>query len=166
MDQALSRLVKKGVLKRAGRGVYGYPRISALIGEVMPGANEVAEAMARRGSQKLLPSGVLAANLLGLSDQVPARMVYLTDGPSRKAMLGKLPVVLRRSTPARLATAGRVSGDVAQALRFLRREQVDDEVIVKLRKRLGKEHKEQLLKDIPLVPAWVGEIFRKVAEKA
>lgn len=166
VDQALSRLVKKEVLKRAGRGVYSYPKQSGWLGELSPAPIAVAEAMARRGSQKLMPSGALAANLLGLSDQVPARMVYLTDGPSRKAMLGKLPVVLRRSTPARLATAGRVSGDVAQALRFLRKEQVDDEVIVKLRKRLGKEHKEQLLRDIPLVPAWVGEIFRKVAEKA
>jgi hypothetical protein len=74
-----------------------------------------------------------------------------------------LPVVLKQTTPARLATAGRVSGTVAQALRFLRKDQVDETVIEKLRARLSKADKEQLLRDIPLVPAWVGEIFRQIA---
>ena len=74
-----------------------------------------------------------------------------------------LPITLKRTTPRGLATAGRASGTVAQALRFIRRPQVDDSVIAKLRSRLGAREKQQLIDNIPLVPAWIGEVFRKVA---
>ncbi len=163
VDLSLSRLVKKGILRRLARGVYVYPEKNRLLGELSPRPEEVAKALARRGAQKLLPSGAFAANLLGLTEQVPAKVEYLTDGPSRTAMIRNLPVVLKQSTPARLATAGRVSGTVAQALRFLRKEQVDDSVVARLRERLSAGDKEQLIRDIPLVPAWVGAVFRKVA---
>lgn len=165
VDLVLFRLLKKGLLRRVDRGVYGYPEKSQLIGELSPSPEAVAKALARRGSQKLMPSGAYAANLLGLTEQVPAKIEYLTDGPSRRVMIQKLPVVLKQTTPARLATAGRVSGTVAQALRFLRKDQVDEAVIEKLRARLGKTDKKQLLRDIPLVPAWIGEVFRQVAEQ-
>ena len=163
VDQALSRLVRGGLLRRVGRGLYGLPTRHPLLGELSANPEEIAKALARRGSQKLQPSGALAANLLGLTDQVPARMEYLTDGPARQAMVRELPVTLKPTTPRRLATAGRASGTVAQALRFLRRPQIDDSVIATLRKRLGPEEEQQLLVDIPLVPAWIGEVFRKVA---
>ncbi len=163
VDLSLSRLVKKGILRRLDRGVYVYPEKNRLLGELSPRPEEVAKALARRGAQKLLPSGAFAANLLGLTEQVPAKIEYLTDGPSRTAIIRNLPVVLKQSTPARLATAGRVSGTVAQALRFLRKDQVDDSVIARLRERLSADDKRQLIRDIPLVPAWVGVVFRKVA---
>lgn len=166
VDQALSRLVRQGALRRVSRGVYNYPEKNRLLGELSPGPEKVAKALARQGLQRIIPSGAYAANLLGLSEQVPARVEYLTDGPSRKVMICKLPVILKRTTPRQMATASRVSGSVAQALRFLRKDQVDETIIKKLRTRLSKEDKEQLLKDIPLVPAWIGEIFRQVAETA
>lgn len=165
VDLALFRLLKKGLLRRVDRGVYGYPEKSQLIGELSPSPEAVAKALARRGAQKLMPSGAYAANMLGLTEQVPSKIEYLTDGPSRRIMIQKLPVVLKQTTPARLATAGRVSGTVAQALRFLRKDQVDEAVIEKLRARLGKTDKEQLLRDVPLVPAWIGEVFRQVAQE-
>lgn len=163
VDLALSRLTKKGVLRRVDRGVYGFPEKSRLIGELSPRPDEVAKALVRRRGQRLLPSGASAANLLGLTEQVPARVEYLTDGRARRVMIRNLPVVLKQATPGRLATAGRVSGTVAQALRFLRKERVDDAVVEKLRERLSEADKAQLLRDIPLVPAWVGEVFRRVA---
>ena len=165
VDLALFRLLKKGLLRRVDRGVYGYPEKSRLIGELSPSPEAVAKAMARQGARKLLPSGAYAANLLGLTEQVPAKIEYLTDGPTRRVMIQKLPVVLKQTTPARLATAGRVSGTVAQALRFLRKDQVDETVIQKLRERLSEADKEQLVRDIPLVPAWVGEAFRRIAAR-
>lgn len=164
VDLALSRLTKKGILRRVDRGVYGYPEKSRLIGELSPRPEEVAKALARRGNRRLLPSGAYAANLLGFTEQVPFKVEYLTDGPTRRVMIRKLPVTLKQTTPARLATAGRVSGTVAQALRFLRKERVDDAIVEKLRERLTEDDKKQLLRDIPLVPAWVGETFRRVAE--
>ena len=163
VDQALSRLVRSGVLCRVSRGLYGLPARHPVLGELSASPEEVAKAMARRGSQKLQAGGALSANLLGLTEQVPARMEYLTDGPTRRAMIRNLPITLKRTTPRGLATAGRASGTVAQALRFIRRPQVDDSVIAKLRSRLGAREKQQLIDDIPLVPAWICEVFRKVA---
>ena len=107
-----------------------------------------------------------AANLLGLSEQVPAKIVYLTDGPSRTIMIKNLPVELRQSTPKRLATAGKISGTVAEALRYLRKDQVDEDVVARLRNRLSETDKKQLMRDIALVPAWIGNVFRKVAGDA
>lgn len=166
VDLALWRLVKKGIVRRVDRGVYGFPKKNRLIGELSPRPEAVAKAIARKGARKLLPSGAMAANLLGLTDQVPAKVEYLTDGRTKQVMIKKLPVVLKQSTPTRLATAVRVSGTVSQALRFLRREQVDDQVIEKLRRRLSDPDKARLLQDIPLVPAWVGAAFRKIATDA
>jgi hypothetical protein len=166
IDLALSRLVKKGILRRVDRGVYGFPEKNRLIGELSPRPEAVAKALARKGAQKLLPSGAIAANLLGLTEQVPARIEYLTDGRTKQVMIKNLPVVLKQASPSRLATAGRVSGTVSQALRFLRKDQVNDEVIKKLRQRLSAADKAQLLRDIPLVPAWVGEAFRKLVADA
>jgi len=160
---ALTRLVRRGSLTRVSRGVYVYPKQSKLLGELAPSPQEVAKALARRGGERLQPAGAQAANLLGLSEQVPAKVVYLTDGPSRTIMLKNLPIELRQSTPKRLATAGKVSGTVAEALRYLRKEQVDEQVVARLRDRLSATDKKQLMKDIALVPAWIGDVFRKVA---
>lgn len=161
----MSRLVRKNLLTRISRGVYAFPQRNKLIGEVSPSPDEVAKALARRGSRKLLPSGALAANLLGLSEQVPSRVEYLTDGPSCKVMIKRLEVALKQTTPRNLATADRVTGVVIQALRFLRRQQVGPDVVEKLRQRLKTAERLQLVKDIPLAPAWMAPIFRKIAEE-
>jgi len=96
---ALTRLVRRGALKRVSRGVYVYPKQNKLLGELAPSPQEVAEALARRGGERLLPSGAQAANLLGLSEQVPAKIIYLTDGPSRTATSWAIPSP-PASTPA------------------------------------------------------------------
>ena len=165
IDKGLSRLSKKGILRRIARGIYGYPERNALIGERSPNPETVAIALARRGGQKIVPSGATAANLLGLTNQVPAKIEYLTEGPSRRIMINQLPIVLKQTTSLNMATAGRVTGTVIQALRFLRKEHVDNKTIDKLCARLSKEDKQQLLRDIRLAPAWMGTIFRKVAEQ-
>lgn len=163
VDQVLSRLVKKGTLERVDRGVYALPKISPVLGRLSPEPEAVALALARRGAQRLIPAGAHAANLLGLTTQVPARIEYLTDGPPRRVMIQKLPVVLKRTTTRNLATAGRISGTVIQALRFLGRKNVDEDIVRQLRARLKESEKAQLLQDIPLAPAWMAPVFRQVA---
>jgi hypothetical protein len=81
-------------------------------------------------------------------------------------MVKRISVELKQTTPRNLATAGRVSGVVIQALRFLRRQQVGSEVVEKLRKRLKPAERRQLLKDIPYAPAWMAPIFREIAEES
>jgi hypothetical protein len=94
---------------------------------------------------------------------VPQRIVYLTDGTPRHVRSGKQQIVLRRTTPRNMATAGRVSGLVIQAMRYLGQRHVDQAVIAKLRKRLGPKERSQLLEDLSLAPAWIGELMREIA---
>ena len=79
----------------------------------------IAEALARRDGVRLQPSEAAAANMLHLSDQVPMRVVYETDGPPRKIEAGTLTIQFRRRAPRKMATAGKMSGLVFGALRGL-----------------------------------------------
>lgn len=111
------------------------------------------------------PTGAYAANLLGLSDQVPAKVVFLTDGRSKRVRLGKLEIVLKQTSPRNMGTAGRVAGLVIQALRYLGHANVDDDTMKRLGRRLSADQKAELLKDIAYAPAWIGKIIRRVADK-
>ena len=163
MDQSLSRLVKKGVLRRVDRGVYGYPEMSPLVGALSPAPDVVAKALAVSGQQRLLPGKAYAANLLGLTEQVPGLVEYLTDGPPRRRTIQRLSVVLKRTTTKNLATADRMTGTVIQALRFLGKDKVGPDAIQILRGRLSPKDKAQLISDIPLAPAWMASVFRQIA---
>ncbi len=125
---------------------------------------QVAQALAGRDNLKIQPSGAYAANLLGLSDQVPAKVVFLTDGSHRKIQIGKRSIVLKRTTPKNMATAGKISGLVIQALRFIGQENIDDKVIGILKRRLSAKDKQILAADIRYVPAWVEKVVRRLQE--
>jgi 3',5'-cyclic AMP phosphodiesterase CpdA len=165
IDQALSRSVREGRIRRLTRGVYDYPRRHPRLGLLAPSMDDVARALAGRDASRIQPSGAHAANLLGLSDQVPVRAVYLTDGRSRTVQVGRRTVVLKKTTPRNMATAGRISGTVIQALRWLGRRHVDDRVIATLRKRLGDQDREQLLADIRFAPAWIAAVVRHMVRR-
>lgn len=162
---ALSRYFKAGAVRRPARGLYQVPERHPLLGELHASPDKVATALAGEHHLKLQPSGAYAANLLGLSDQVPQRIVYLTDGTPRQVRIGKQQIVLRRTTPRNMATAGRISGMVIQAIRYVGRRHVDRTVIDKLRRRLGPKERAQLLQDAPLAPVWIGELMRQIASR-
>ena len=162
IDQALSRLVRSRDIRRLTRGLYDYPRKHQAFGDVPPGVDRIAAALAEKDNLKIQPSGAYAANLLGLSDQVPARVVFLTDGSSRMVQIGNWNIKLKKTTPKNMATAGRVSGLVIQALRYMKQENIDDMIINKLKRRLSVEDKKQLVSDLRYAPAWIGEIFKQL----
>ena len=122
--------------------------------------------MQARDQSRVLPSGAHAANLLGLSTQVPVRAVYLTDGRTRKVPLGQQQIVFKHAATRQMTTAGRMSGTVIQGLRWLGRDHVDPSTIATLRRRLSDEDKKQLLQDLRYAPAWIANIMRQVAEPA
>src|ERR1044071_5815914 len=110
VDLALHRLVKRKTLWRLARGLYEYPREHEELGLLSPDIEKVAKALAGKDRIRLQPAGAYASNLLGLSEQVPARVVVLTDGPSRTVKIGRQEIQLRRTTPRTMAAAGRLSG--------------------------------------------------------
>src|SRR5580693_2107266 len=124
VDIALHRLARKGTIRRLARGVYDFPKEHPVLGLLAPSADTVAQALAGRDRTRLQPAGAYAANALGLSEQVPAKAVFLTDGPSRTVKIGPTTIQLRRTTPRNMAAAGRISGLLIQAFRELGKEHV------------------------------------------
>lgn len=163
VDLVLHRLVKKGTLRRLARGLYDYPRTDPDLGLLSPTTDAIVKALKGRDNILLQPSGGYAANLLGLSDQVPMKIVFLTDGPARRVQIGRQVIMLKHTTPRAMATAGRVSGLVIQALRHIGHRYVDDAAVARLEKRLSNEDKKQLFQDIRYAPAWIAAILRRVA---
>jgi hypothetical protein len=165
VDIALHRLAKKGDIRRLARGVYDFPKRHPVLGLLSPSADTIAQALAGRDRTRIQPAGAYAANVLGLSDQVPAKAVFLTDGPSRTVKIGPMTIQLRRTTPRNMAAAGRVSGLVIQALRELGEPHITPERINHLKRTLPLDKRRQLLKDLKLAPAWMHPILRELAEE-
>jgi hypothetical protein len=165
IDITLHRLTQKGTIRRLARGVYDFPKEHPVLGPLQPSAEAVAKALAARDCTRLQPAGAYAANALGLSEQVPAKAVFLTDGPSRTVKIGPMTIQLRRTTAKNMAAAGRLSGLVIQALRELGKEHVTPERRAQLKRSLPAQKRQELIKDIKLAPAWMHPIFRELAEE-
>lgn len=162
---ALKRYKQSGMIRQLGRGLYDYPKEHHLLGQLSPPLEDIAKALAGRDAIRLQPSGAYVANLLGLSTQVPMKVVYLTDGISRTIKVGNQDIVLKRTTPKNMACAGKISGNVIQALRYMGKDHVDSRTIDKLEQRLDVEACNQLMKDIRYAPAWIAEIFRELSRR-
>lgn len=165
VDLALHRLAKKGIIRRLARGLYDFPEQHPVLGPLSPSADTIAEALAGRDRTRLQPAGAYAANALGLSEQVPAKAVFLTDGASRTVKVGPMTIQLRRTTPRNMAAAGQLSGLVIQAFRELGKEHVTPARVEHLKRTLPAAKRRELLKDLKLAPAWMHPIFRKLAEE-
>jgi len=164
IDLALHRLVKREILRRLARGLYEHPREHAEMGILSPDINKVARALAGKNRLRLQPAGAYAANLLGLSEQVPAKAVFLTDGPSRTVKIGRQEIQLRRTTPRNVAAAGRLSGLLMQAFRHLGKEHITRERLDHLKRTVPTAERRRLLKDLRLAPAWMHPLLRELAE--
>jgi len=165
VDIVLHRLVKRGEIRRLARGLYDYPQEHPVLGSLMPSAETIAQALAGRDQTRLQPAGALAANILGLTEQVPAKVVFLTDGSSRMVKVGPMTIQLRQTTPKNMATAGRLSGLLIQAFRELGEKHISEERIGHLRSTIPLKERRGLLKDISLAPGWMHPIFRQLAEE-
>src|SRR5258708_4174233 len=118
IDQALSRLQHGGTIRRLAQGIYEFPRIHPRIGVLSPSAEAVAKAVAARTNSRIQVSQAKAANLLGLSTQVPAQNVFLTEGPSRTVKIGNQTIILKHTAPSKMIGAGTEAELVLQGRDF------------------------------------------------
>jgi hypothetical protein len=162
---ALARGAKAGRIRKLAQGLYDYPRIGADGKTLLPTTEAVVRALVGREATRFQPSGAHAANMLGLTEQVPVRIVFLTDGKSRTVSIEKRRIVLKHATPRQMATAGRKSGTVIQALRWLGKRSVDDSVIARVRAQLTAREQRELLRDVRHGPVWMTEILRAIARE-
>jgi len=160
---ALKRHKQTGLIRQLARGLYDYPIDHPSFGRIPPSADAVARALASRHAVRLQPTGAYAANVLGLSEQVPTRIVFLTDGPSRRIKFGQQEIVLKNTTTRNMATAGRKSGTIIQALRHIGQRNVNDKTLAILKRQLTTQDRAQLLKDLRHAPGWVADIMRQLA---
>lgn len=165
IGQILSRLVKDGFIRRMGRGLFDYPKTNPILGgELSPDIDQAAKAIARKFKWSILPYGNLAANRLGLSQQVPAKFVYLSSGPTKEVKIGKTAIRFRHARPKEIYTDSAISGLVVQALRYLGRENVNDDIIAHLKQKLSAGEKKELLKNIHFSTEWIFEIVQRIAK--
>lgn len=161
VDKVLSRLVARGKLRRIARGLYDRPGMAS----GLPSAEVIAKALAGNDKLVLQPSGGYAVYLLGLTEAMPARLVFLTNGAPRTVWIGDRQIVLKTGTAKVMACAGRTSGLVIQALRHLKRSGVDERVMEQLRARFSREECASIfVADASFAPAWIAKIMRGIAK--
>jgi Family of unknown function (DUF6088) len=166
IDMALGGLTRSGKIRRIRRGLYDMPRINeALGGKLSPDIDEAARAIARRQRWKIVPEGAWAANLLGLSQQVPAKITYLTDGPNKEIQIGRRSIHFKHARPKVLAGPDGKFALVVQALRYLGKESVGEHEIETLRSSLSPTERRQLIKETQFGVEWINEVAKQIAEK-
>jgi Family of unknown function (DUF6088) len=166
IDMALGSLTRNGTIRRIRRGLYDMPKINpALGGKLSPDIDEAAHAIARRQRWKIVPEGAWAANLLGLSTQVPAKIIYLTDGPNNEVPIGRRSIHFKHARPKAMAGLEGKFALVVQALRHIGKQGIGPSEIEKLRSSLSPAEKRRLVKDARFGVDWIYEVAKEIAEK-
>lgn len=172
VDQALHRLARAGVIRRITRGLYDKPGFNQLTGKpTNPDPRAVVDALARRDQARMIVDGITAANDLGLSDAVPARIVIHTDARLKNIDLGGLRVEFKKAAPSKLYWAGRPAMRVVQALWWLKDMLAGD--APRVRKRLAyifadPVHGPAIVADLRVgfstLPTWIQDFLRDMIE--
>lgn len=166
--KALERMTNEEKIIRVAKGIYCYPKIDHRLGlgVIYPSIDEIARAVARRDKARIVPTGAQALNLLGLSEQVPINAVYLTDGSARKLKLyGERGITFQHTAPKNLAFSNELAMLVTFALREVGADDVTEEMIVSINTLMQQEPRDHVMKDIALMPEWIGKIVRRAYEK-
>ena len=165
VDQALSRLVKAGQLRRLAHGLYDYPKFHPQLGALSPSPDTVAQALTRETGSHAQIAGARARNAFGLSTQVAAKSSYLTDGPLRRVVVGKRVVALRHASPKHLVAPGSVAGTLMQALRHVGLAGAADGAQV-AGQRLSADDRKLLAANSVHAPAWMQPALASIVSPA
>lgn len=156
VKQSLSRLARAGTIRRVGRGLYAWPRYSQLFHELVdPPVHKLVQAWARDNNLKVIPFAAHAANMLGVSTQVPAKYIYYTNGRTRQVILGGSKVQMLNRGPRTMDVKGDRAPLLFQALKYLGRHGITPSIVAKLRGMLRPRDRKDILDSLPLAPAWM-----------
>lgn len=159
---ALTRLVQKQSIRRLAHGLYDLPDVHPTLGALMPSIEKVIEAVKVSDAIEVQATGAYAANLLGLSTQIPMRIEFYTNGPKRKIQFGKQVILLKPTTPKNMIGAGTKAGLILHALRQIGKENVTDEMIKQIRCKIEEQDNKHIKKQIQFAPAWIAKIMRSL----
>ena len=160
ISRVLSKdMVARGILQKLSRGIYYKPKMTRF-GPLKPSMWQVVEAIARRDKAEVLPTGFTALNQLGMSTQMPMKLVYLTSGMARTVKIGPQSVVFRHVSPRNFAYKGKLIPMLVQALKALGKENVTEEHKEMIRKLLRQYPEPDTINyDLTLPPRWIKKIF-------
>jgi len=153
--KALSSLEKKQRLVRLTQGVYEYPKIHKRLGVVPPNILSVAKAIAEKNGVQIQPAGALAANIVGLSEQVPGKVVYLTEGPSKTVKIGNQVIIFKRAAKKVMIPAGTREGTLIEALKEIGKDHIDENTSKQIRIFLRSSSEEEVKDRLKFAPTWI-----------
>ena len=163
--QALSRLCRKGIIVRLSAGIYLYPKIDKYIGILYPSIEDIAKAIAEQEKARIIPTGVYALNVLGLSTQIPMKVVFLTDGTPRVINIeGKASIFFKKTIPKYLSFKGKITSLIIFALKEIGKENVTDVQLQRIKEALIHETHKNIMHDVVLAPEWISEIILKLID--
>ncbi len=162
VDHALSRLCSQKKIRRLKRGIYYYPKENPKIGILSPNPYNIAKAVAKKKNIKLQVSGAYSANLLGLTEQIPAKIVFLTDGNPQIIHVGNIEIQFKHLRPSGLIGAGSLSGTVIQAIKYLGKDNMNSDIIQKIRKQIVEKEKIELNNYKFDLPGWMQPIIDQI----
>lgn len=166
IDNTLSDLVASGKIRRVSRGIYDFPKYSELLKQnLSPDIEQVAYAYARKFNWKIEVSGDTALNILGLSTQVVGNYIYLSSGPSKKyKILDNITIEFKKSALKNIGFKYKESSLIVQALKSLGKENISDEVVLKMHEQLDEKMYDKVLKDTVTVTDWIYETIKKICK--
>ncbi len=161
IDQTIVRLTKRGEIIRVARGVYVKPKHSRFTGTVLPNSFEVAQFIASKTGAIIQVHGAEAARYFGLTTQMPTQAVYLTNGPNRKLTIGHLQLTLKHVTSRKLIHAGTKIGLAITALWYLGKQQVNENIIAKIKSQLTEKEYQEFVNRINQMPIWLANVIQQ-----
>jgi len=159
---ALTRLVQKQSIRRLAHGLYDLPDIHPQLGAISPSIDKVIEAIKVSDAIEVQPTGAYAANLLGLSTQIPMRIELYTNGPKKTISIGKQVIILKPTTPKNMIGAGTKAGLILHALRQIGKDNINFEIIEQIKSQIEEKDIKHIKKQIQFAPMWIAKIMRSL----
>lgn len=159
--KALSRLVETGRVERMGQGIYVIPKYDKVFGKVLPSIEQIADILAKKDHVKIKPSGQNALNKVGLSTQVPMRLVFLTTGHSKKIQIGKSAIIFKSTTAKKISMKGEITSLLFLGLEELDLKTISPAQLDHIQMLIKKDSPENLKYNLRLAPAKVSDFIIK-----
>lgn len=166
VDKVMSRLTKNGTIRKISRGIYDYPRINKTIGIISPNMDDLAKIIASKTKNKIFCSGAMAANLIGLSTQMPMKSSYLTTGPSIIKKIGNHNIIFKHTRVPIFEDLPYIANLTLQSMVYLGKNAIDDNTINHYAKKLSANDKLAISKTIPNIPSWMADVIHKIQSRA
>ena len=158
IQKVLERETNAGRIMRLGQGIYYMPKVDDVygLGIIYPSLEEIARRLAERDKVRIEPTGANAANLLGLSTQVPMNLCFLTDGSSKEIKMSNGRTLKFIHAPLKNFTfTNRTLMLITFALKEIGKDNILSEQTDRIRKLLANIPLEQTKVDLKLMPAWI-----------